>query len=445
MPVITRFAPSPTGLLHVGNIRTALINWLYSKSNLGKFILRIDDTDHERSKVEYVDAIKRDMEWLNINWDAIFFQSQRMERYELAKNKLIDDNRLYPCYETTEELAFKKKILLSRNLPPIYDRSALKLTREQINSFQAQNIKPHWRFLLKDEEIRWNDGIRGDISFLASNLSDPVLFRADGTMTYTLASVVDDIDFGITDIIRGEDHISNSATHIQIFESLKAIPPKFAHLSLISVKNQEISKRVGGFDIERLRNKGIESMAINSFLAKLGTSDPIQYRFTLEELINEFSLTKFSKAIANYDIAEVERINTKLIHNMPYNQIKNKLDDIGMQDCNMEFWEVIKHNLNTLQDVKIWWQICHVKLKPTIIDLTFTKQISNLLPQGKWDIHTWDKWISDVKSTTKRTGKDLFVPIRLALTGQEHGPELKYLLPLLGSTKTYARLNGELA
>lgn len=436
MQVITRFAPSPTGYLHVGNVRTALINWLFARANNGEFILRIDDTDMERSKKEYADAIKEDLEWLGLNWDATYNQSNRMDLYEAAKNDMIKSGRLYPCFETQEELEVKKKVLLSRNLPPIYDRSALKLSPEEIAGLK-QNINPHYRFKLDEQKIHWHDGIRGDIEFDPRKISDQVLVRADGTMTYMIATVVDDIDLKITDIIRGEDHITNTAVHSQMFAALGGKMPQMAHLSLIKSKDGEISKRLGGFEIRALREAGMHPNAILSFLVKLGSSDSIEYRKTREELIAEFSLNKFSKSSSNYDLVELERINTKLTHNLTFTEAQKYLP----AHIDESFWESIKTNLHTISEIKTWWDICNSDIKISNSDLEFTKNASALLPEGQWDNNTWNIWINEVKQATGRSGKDLFMPIRLALTGMDNGPELKVLLPVLGREKVMSRLN----
>ena len=445
MKVITRFAPSPTGFLHVGNVRTAIINWLFARSAGGKFVLRIDDTDVERSESRYVEAIERDLQWLGLEWDELSFQSKRLEKYEEAKKKLIESGRLYPCYETQQELALKKKNLLSRNLPPIYDRASLRLTAARKEQYEKQGIKPHWRFLINDSAISWNDGIRGLMNFVPSNLSDPVLIRADGSMTYTLASVVDDIEFGITNIIRGEDHLSNSAVHVQIFEALDAKSPDLAHLSLLASKDQEVSKRLGGFDIYSLRQAGIEPMAINSFLAKIGTSDAVYPYQNMQDLIKSFALSKLGKSPSNYDQSELERLNAKLIHAMPYEIAKDRFKNEGLEDVGEEFWEVAKYNIKTLQEISLWWQICNTVLEPVPMNHKLTKQAATVLPKEPWDINTWSIWIEEVKKTTKRSSKELFMSIRKALTGLDSGPELKTLLILLGYEKTFARLNGKSA
>lgn len=436
--VTTRFAPSPTGFLHVGNIRTALINWLYARAHDGKFILRIDDTDKKRSKTEYVDAIKYDLEWLGLHWDEIYFQSQRMELYEQTKSKLISNKRLYPCYESQEELELKKKVLLSRNLPPIYDRSALKLSSEEKKQFENQGINAHWRFLMDNTPIEWQDAVSGKIHFDPKKINDPILIRGDGTMTYMIATIADDIDLGITHIIRGKDHISNSAIHMQMFKALGATTPNLIHLSLIQSKEGEISKRLGGFDIKNLRDSGMHPMAVLSFFAKLGTSDPIEFRKTLKELCQDFSITKFGKADTNYDLLELERLNTKLLHHMSYAEAKQYLPN----HVNEDFWEKVKTNLTKINEVEDWWEICNQVITPVITDLNLTKEASQLLPQGIWSEATWNEWINQVKISTNKNGKELFMPIRLALTGMDHGPELKNLLPILGREKTFNRLNG---
>lgn len=442
---LTRFAPSPTGLLHVGNVRTALVNWLYTKSKGGEFLLRIDDTDKERSRTEYVDALKEDLSWLGLQWSRSFHQSDRMGRYEEVKKQLLAAGRLYPCYETPEELEVKRKMLLGRGLPPIYDRAALKLTDGQKAEFDTQGKKPHWRFLLNAEPIEWVDEIRDATHFDPTNLSDPILIRADGSFLYMLPSVIDDIDEGVTHIIRGEDHVSNTAIQVQIFKAMGANLPGFAHLPLVTSKEASISKRTGGFDIQTLRAEGIEAMAINSLLCKLGTSHPIEIRLSLQELVEEFSISAFGRAPTHYDIADMERLNAKLLHSLPFLQVKERLTERGLGEVDEPFWEGIKHNISKLQEVKEWWRICKTTLNPDIEDGAYTELASTLLPDGKWDETTWEQWINTVKDKTGRKGKPLFMPIRKALTAMEHGPELKQLLPLIGKEKVVKRLKGEAA
>ena len=441
MSVKTRFAPSPTGMLHVGNVRTALINWLFARSQGGIFMLRMDDTDLVRSKAEYEDGIKEDLTWLGLNWDAFAKQSERLSRYEEIKQKLIDSGRLYPCYETQNDLDMKRKLLLSRGQPPIYDREALKLTKEQHEEFLARGVKPHYRFLLEDGTIEWNDLIRGNIQFQARNLSDPIVIREDGSMTYILCSAIDDIDFGITHILRGEDHITNTAIGIQITKALGATPPTIGHISLLKSKVEKISKRIGGFDIKSLRDQFIEPMAIKSLLAKMGTSDSIEAVSDMDQLLKQFELGKFGLSAVNYDFDELKHLNHKLISNLSYKEIKPSLDEKEIE-INEEFWLSVRGNLNSIGEVIDWWNICNKAIKTNNLPENegFLKQSSALLPEGEWDVSTWDLWIKQIKEKTGRAGKQLFMPLRMALTGKEEGPELKLLLPIIGRDKVIERL-----
>jgi glutamyl-tRNA synthetase len=446
MTVVTRFAPSPTGYLHIGNIRAALVAWLYARKNNGKFILRIDDTDLERSEERFIDGIKEDLEWLGLHYDQEVRQSQRTALYEAAKEKLIASGRLYPCYETQDELALRKKVMLSRRLAPIYDRGALKLSAEEKQALKDSGRKQHWRFLLKDEEIQWDDRIKGHITFDGAKISDPVLFREDGTMTYSLASVVDDIDLQITDIIRGEDHVSNSAIHIQMFDALGARPPHFGHLSLFRGKNAEISKRTGGFAIRDMRAQGITPLAILSFLSTIGTSSAMEIKSSMQQITDEFDLTKFSRAPVMYDESEIDRLNLKILHNMPYSEALNTLHTMKLDHIVDEnFWNTIKSNIEDWRSVEDWCKICRQPLTPKMLDDELTHMAAKLLPTGEWDEHTWDALIAALKNETSKSGKALFMPLRLALTGMEHGPELRKILPLIGRDKSYQRLMGNTA
>ncbi len=440
--IITRFAPSPTGLLHIGNVRTALLAWLQAKSQGGRFVLRIDDTDRQRSKKEYEDAIKRDLEWLGLEWDDTYRQSERLDKYLAAKERLISSGRLYQCYESQEELEMKKKNLMKRGLPPIYDRSALKLTDGEKQSFADRGIKPHWRFMLNAEEIAWNDGIRGEMNFKPENITDPILFKEDGNMTYTLASVVDDIELNITHIMRGEDHLTNSATHIQIFKALGAQKiPNLSHLSLLTSKTGEISKRLGGFDIASLRDNGIEAMTINSFLAKIGTSDPIECFYALDDLKKSFDINKFSKAPINYDFEELQKFNAKMVHNMPFNMFQKRLSDIGITATSENFWSAMHGNIDTITDTKIWYNICYGDIKPVSgIDKEFLKTASEILKNLEWNESIWSTWTDEIKQQTNKKGKELFLPLRLSLTGYESGPEMKLLILIIGKDKVLQRL-----
>jgi glutamyl-tRNA synthetase len=443
MTVITRFAPSPTGLIHIGNVRTALLCFLIARKNSGKFMLRMDDTDTERSKPEYATAIENELKWLGLDWDIFAKQSDRADRYEEVKQKLISQGLLYPCYESAQDLDVKRKMLVNRGLPPIYDRSALSLTEKEKQNFEKQGIKPHWRFKLDETKtISWEDDIKGKITFEAKNLSDPVLIRANGTPTYMLPSAIDDMDFGITNVVRGEDHVSNTAIQIQLFEAIGANIPTFAHNALMKAKDGKISKREGGYDIAAMRDEGIEVMTINSFLARLGTSDPIEPRTSINEIIENFNIKRFTKNAAIYEYVELERLNPKVLHKMSFEDVKDRPE---MQGIDKEFFESVKPNLNKLSEIKDWWQICKEPLTPVIENPEFAKQASELLPEGNWDENTWSQWTSKVKDVTGKKGKELFMPIRKALTARDNGPELKLILPLIGPEKATARLNGKSA
>lgn len=433
-----RFAPSPTGYLHPGNVRTALLNWLYAKKAGGQFVLRIDDTDSERSKAEFEQAIYEDMQWLGLTWDESFKQSSRLAEYEAAKEKLIAEGRLYACYETADELEIRRKMQIGRGLPPIYDRAALKLTDEEKQQFEAQGRKPHWRFLLNDEDIVWDDLIRGQVSMKASHMSDPVLVRADGVPLYTIASVVDDGQLGTTHIIRGEDHVSNTAVQMQIFAALGYTAPVFGHMALLKTKAGELSKRVGGNDIRSLRERGIMAMAVNSLLGKIGTSDAVEPFASMEALTESFDITKLGRAPANYDVAELERLNERLLHITEYADVKDKLPN-GADEA---FWLSVRANLKSLDDAQAWWDILNGSI-PTVVaddDKEFIQNAAAALPAEPWDETTWSAWTKSLSASTGRKGKALFLPLRMALTGMEHGPEMGKLLPLLGHEKARARL-----
>ena len=442
MKVITRFAPSPTGFLHVGNVRTALIAWMFARKHNGKFMLRIDDTDLLRSRQEYVDAIKEDLTWLGLHWDQEAVQSERLAKYEQIKSELIKTGALYPCYETAEELQVKKKLQLGQNKPPIYDRAALKLTPEQRQKMESDGLPTHYRLKLNEGKISWHDLIRGEISFDAKNISDPILIRADGTMTYSIASVVDDAEFGITHIIRGEDHITNSAMHIRLFEAMGSSIPEFAHLSLLKSQEGEISKRYGGFEIRALREAGFDRMAVLSLLAKMGTSDSIENTNSLQELVDNFSLAKLSKSTVTYDLDELIRLNAQLLHNKPYEEVEATLHAMGMVKADKIFWETVRANLSNINEVKTWYDICCAELIPITDDLEFTTMAASLLPKGEFTNETWDQWITAVKAATDKSGKAIFMPIRKALTNLDHGPELRYVLKIMGYDRAFKRLTG---
>ncbi len=446
MTVIVRFAPSPTGFLHVGNARVALINWLFAKAQGGQFILRLDDTDAERSRLEYEDAIRDSLSWLGLAWDRQEWQSRRLARYDEAVAKLKADGRLYACYETPEELEFKRKRQLARGLPPVYDRAGLDLDDEKRKAFEDEGRKPHWRFLLRHKDVRWNDLVRGECHYRGDHLSDPVLIRADGTPLYTLPSVVDDIDFGITHIIRGEDHVTNTAAQIQLFQALGASEPMFGHLSLLTdATGGGLSKRLGSASLRDLLDEGIEAMALNSLLAKLGSSDSIQARPSLDALAREFSIEKFSRATPKFDPLELHRLNARFLHEMTFEQAAERLRGLGLKDVDEAFWNAVRPNLKAVKEAVVWWKICRDDLEPVVEDPAFLEQAASLLPPEPWDATTWGSWTAAVKEASGHSGRTLFHPLRLALTGRENGPELKLLLPMIGRDRALSRLNGRRA
>lgn len=446
MSVKVRFAPSPTGYLHVGNARTAVITWLFARKMGGHFLLRIDDTDTERSKVEYELAIEDGLNWLGLNWDEKTNQKDRMARYEEVIEQLKKEGRLYACYETPEELGLKRKTQLSRGLPPTYDRAGLDLTENQKEKYEEEGRKPHWRFKLNHAPIEWNDLIRGAVQFDGKDLSDPVVLREDGTPLYHLCSVIDDIDFGITHVVRGEDHVSNTATHVQMFEAISGQAPEFAHLSLIAdAEGGKLSKRLGSLSVKAVReDEKLEPMSVVSLMARLGTSDPIEAFTDHQPLIDGFDFSKFSRSTPKFDTDELLRLNSKILHETSFNDVQVRLANMGLEEVDQEFWNAVRPNLERLEDIKEWWQVANGPVIPIIAndDTDFTAQAAELLPPPPWNENTWNEWIGKLKNKTDRNGKTLFMPLRQALTGMDHGPELPILLPLLGPEKVKQRLSG---
>jgi glutamyl-tRNA synthetase len=437
-----RFAPSPTGYIHVGNVRTALANYLCARQSGGQFILRLDDTDEERSTDAYAEAIREDLAWLGLNWDETFAQSQRVADYEKAVAKLKADGRLYACFETPEELDVKRKVQLSRSLPPVYDRAALDLGADDIAAFEAEGRTPHWRFKLDQGVVSWTDAIRGEVKVDMASLSDPVLVRGDGTLLYTLPSVVDDIDYGITRVFRGEDHVTNTAAQIQVYLALGGAVPTFSHHALLTgAKGEGLSKRLGTLSIRDLREKGVEPMAINSLLARLGTSNPVEPFTDLAPLVESFDESKMSRSAAKFDPAELDTLNAKVLHHMSFDQVADRVP----AEVDAALWETLGPNLSRLSDLQDWLDVIHGPIQPIVEDAGFLADASALLPDAVWDDDTWKAWTSAVKDQTGRKGRALFMPLRQALTGLDHGPEMKHMLPLIGPERTKARLRGEAA
>jgi glutamyl-tRNA synthetase len=446
MSVKVRFAPSPTGFLHVGNARTAIITWLFCRQEKGNFLLRIDDTDTERSRLECETDIKDSLTWLGLNWDETANQKDRMDIYNNVIEKLQADGRLYACYETPEELGLKRKTQLSRGIPPTYDRAGLTLTDEQIKEYEADGRTPHWRFKLNHAPIEWNDLIRGAVAFKGEDLSDPVVLREDGTPLYHLCSVIDDIEFGITHVVRGEDHVSNTATHVQMFEAISGKAPNFAHLSLISdAEGGKLSKRLGSLSVKDIKNdEGLEAMSVVSLMSRLGSSDPIEAFTDLQPLIDSFDFSKFSRSTPKFDPDELVRLNAKILHNTPFSDVQERLNAMGLTDIDETFWNALRANLEKLEEIKDWWKVVNDQSSSVIDaeDKEFAAQAASVLPSAPWDESTWSEWIGKIKQVSDRKGKGLFMPLRKALTGMEHGPELNTLLPLLGEDKVKKRLLG---
>ncbi|WP_297779322.1 glutamate--tRNA ligase [uncultured Roseovarius sp.] len=438
--ITTRFAPSPTGYIHVGNLRTALMNYLIARRAGGTFILRIDDTDAERSKEAYVDALKQDLEWLGLHWDRTERQSLRLDRYAEAADKLRSMERFYEAFETPTELDLKRKKQLNMGRPPVYDRAALALSDAEKDKLRAERGTGVWRFKLIQERIEWHDGILGDISIDAASVSDPVLIRGDGQVLYTLASVVDDVDMGVTHIVRGSDHVTNTATQIQIIEALGATPPHFAHHSLLTgPQGEALSKRLGALSLRDLRAQGVEPMALLSLMARLGSADPVELRSEMAELIEGFDIERFGSAPTKFDETDLFPLTARHLAALPFEAVAGKIAEIGVPDALApQFWEVTRENITTLKDLEGWWVLFRDGADPVIEDedRAFIAQALALLPEGPYDTETWGKWTATVKEATGRKGKSLFMPLRMALTGQAHGPEMAQVLPLLQAIKT---------
>jgi glutamyl-tRNA synthetase len=456
MSTKTRFAPSPTGRLHIGNIRTAILNWLFAAKTGGTLMLRLDDTDRERSREEFVDAIREDLSWLGFKWGSELRQSERLARYAEAAERLKSSGRLYACYETEEELERRRKRRLARGLPPIYDRAGLKLAPDERAKLEAAGAGPHWRFRLDNTQpgradepaptlVSWQDLVRGDQSVDVGSLSDPVLVRADGTPLYTFTSVVDDVDAGITHVIRGEDHVTNTAVQIQLFAALGAEAPAFAHHSLLVGRDgHALSKRLGDLSVESLRAAGLEPMAVASHAALVGTSEAIAAHASLDELVGLFDLSKLSRAPARFDLEELKALNAKLLHHLSYDAVESRLRTLGVGG-GAGFWDAVRGNLRVLDDARTWWRVVEGPITPVMENGELLARAQELLPPEPWDQTTWEAWTSALRGATGARGRQLFHPLRLALTGAETGPELKALLPLIGRRRVAERLSGRAA
>ena len=452
MTVRVRFAPSPTGNIHIGNARPALINWLYALQNDGEFVLRYDDTDKERSTQEFADGIARDIDWLGIKPHIVKRQSDRADVHEAATQKLKDRGLLYPCYETPDQLDRQRKRLAARGKPPVYDRSALRLDDEQRKELESEGLKPHWRFLLpnfKDDpfapertEVTWEDVIRGTQTVDLASMSDPVLIRADGSWLYTLPSVVDDIDLGITHVLRGDDHVTNTGAQIALFRALGAEPPVFGHHNLLTTESGEgLSKRRGSLSLHTLAEEGYEPMAVVCLAVLTGTSGPVEALTTMEELAGKFDPKSVTKSAAKFDPSELDSLNRRIVHQLEYEAVAGRLKALGVSGGEA-FWIAVRDNLEKVKDASELWTIIE-QAKPEISDedRDYIETAKSCLPEGELTTESWSQWIAAIKQKSDRKGKGLFMPLRKALTGMEHGPELDKLLPLIGRERTLARLS----
>jgi glutamyl-tRNA synthetase len=443
MTVTVRFAPSPTGLLHAGNARTALLNWLFAKKLGGRFLLRIDDTDAARSTKAFEEAIYRDLAWLGLTHDGTDRQINRLAKYSAAFYRLQAAGLVYPCFETEAELERQRSLQAARKLPPIYNRSSLEPANKA--KWEAEGRKPHWRFKLSRKPVNWTDLVRGPVEIDTATMSDPVLVREDGAFLYTLPSVSDDLDMAISHVVRGEDHVTNTAAQIEIFVGLGGPIPKFAHFPLlVGAGGEALSKRLGSLSLESLREAGIEPLAVAAYLAKIGTSDPVEPRQSLGELAAEFDFAKIGRAPAHFVPEELDALNAKTLHAMPYSAVAARVPPIN-GISGEAFWDAIKPNLTKLSDAAGMARLVTGPITPVIEDAGLAMQAAALLPPEPWDEATWGAWTKAVSAQTGAKGRGLFHPLRLALTGLEHGPELKKLLPLIGRDKSVARLKGQTA
>lgn len=441
--IVTRFAPSPTGRLHVGNLRTALHNWLFARASGGRFLLRIDDTDRARSEERYVDAIRADLAWLGLDWDGEARQSERFADYEARFEGLVAAGRIYPCYETPQELELKRKIQLGRGLPPVYDRAALKLTDAQRAAFAAEGRQPHWRFRLDhDSPIAWDDLVRGPQRFDPKLMSDPVIRRADGSWLYLLPSVIDDIDLGISHVVRGEDHVSNTAAQVQMFVALGADVPAFAHEALLTGSEGKLSKRLGATDVDHFRDEGIEPIALAAKLARIGTSVPVEPVTDFAPLIERFDFATFGRAPARFDEAELASLNARIVHQLPFDEVADRLP----QGMDARAWEAVRPNLARVADAADWWAVIagDVAEPPAEEDRDYLRAAIDAAGAIDWAGDPWHALTAALKETTGRKGKSLFLPLRRAFTGRDHGPDMAVLLPLIGRDRAIARLEAAL-
>lgn len=439
---ITRFAPSPTGFLHVGNLRTALFNFLIARKSGGTFILRLDDTDPERSRPEFADAIQRDLKWLGLNWDRLERQSERLGRYQKAADELRNQERFYEAFETPTELDLKRRKQLNMGKPPVYDRAALSLSdsaRDRLRTERGQGV---WRFMLEHGRVEWTDGILGDVSIDVSSVSDPVLIRQDGQVLYTLASAVDDIEMGVTHVVRGSDHVTNTATQVQIMEAFGGTVPSFSHHSLLTgPKGEKLSKRLGNLALRDLHDQGIEPMALLSLMARLGSSDPVEVRGSIEELIEGFDIARFGTAPTKFDVEDLRPLTARYLGGLSFDAVAKDVEALGVPDgIARQFWEAVRKNITTREGMNEWWALFRDGAEPMVedADRDFVAEAFALLPEFPFDSGTWSAWTAAVKEGTGRKGRNLFMPLRKAVSGRERGPEMAEVMALLQRPPQYS-------
>lgn len=442
MSIRTRFAPSPTGLLHVGNARAALFCFLFAKKNDGQFVLRLDDTDRERSTQAFADAIQADLDWLGLKWDETARQSDRFERYDAVFETLVAQGHVYACYETPEELERKRKRQLARGKPPVYDRAGLALSADEKAALEAEGRSAHWRFKLSGNQVGWRDLVRGEQKIDTASVSDPVIRRADGSWLYTLPSVVDDLDMNISHVIRGEDHVTNTAAQVELIAALGGEVPEFAHFSLmLGADGSGLSKRLGSLALADLRDSGLEPISLNAHIARLGTADPVVPAQTMQEIIDGFDMARLGRAPARFDPEDVTRLNARILHETPYAAVAERLAEIGAP-AQAEFWEAMRGNIEKFADMKNIMALINGPITPVVEtdDADYIAQARALLPDAPLETESWSDWTGRLKDATGRKGRALFMPLRMALTGQSHGPEMQHLLYHIGYDEAVARL-----
>ena len=442
MSIRTRFAPSPTGLLHVGNARAALFCFLFAKKHDGQFVLRLDDTDRERSTQAFADAIQADLDWLGLKWDDTARQSDRFERYDGVFETLVAQGHVYACYETTEELERKRKRQLARGKPPVYDRAGLALSADEKAALEAEGRSAHWRFKLSGNQVAWRDLVRGEQKIDTASVSDPVIRRADGSWLYTLPSVVDDLDMNISHVIRGEDHVTNTAAQVELIAALGGEVPEFAHFSLmLGADGSGLSKRLGSLALADLRDSGLEPISLNAHIARLGTADPVVPAQTMQEIIDGFDMARLGRAPARFDPEDVTRLNARILHETPYAAVAERLAEIGAP-AQAEFWEAMRGNIEKFADMQNIMALINGPITPVVEtdDADYIAQARALLPDAPLETESWSDWTGRLKDATGRKGRALFMPLRMALTGQSHGPEMQHLLYHIGYDEAVARL-----